>query len=261
MSAFTNTPVGDPAAEETSAEIAIAAVPAPADDEKPDWQDLTKEDIERAAEEASEALRRRVLEELEGRFGRSFAIRQILAEIGDGTVRMIARDDAEPSVPFSVRVDPEGNIGEDYVRNLAVRTLCRVMEDTFPEAAACAAVLDDGTLQETDTSLTLSGYLCESGERRVLLRMIFPQGAAPDCALLLSAAEEASRFHDADIALRVWLIPAETFAALRELFHSLPSVSETIIGRHAPAASFSAMIRDGRSSLSAEEAAGLLEVH
>lgn len=205
---------------------------------------VTKEDVQQALQTAYEELTERVCGLLERRYGRSAAVRRLISDPGSMRLRLVLQARGEPAVCFTAEEDGQGEIRETYVRALCLSELTARIEADLPGTAANAAFPEDSA-PETDAGLTLPAYLRGHGVRRILVRLIAAEGAAPERDAVLAAIQQLSRELGVDIAVHYFVLPGEGFPQCREQFRELPSVSSAAIRRHRPVGRFSALVENG----------------
>lgn len=214
--------------------------------------------MEEKIRESIQELIDQVCRQLNERYERQFAVSSVNASAGADSLQLILYQQEEPDVCFTAWTDSSGELRDTYVPNLVLRDLQRAVEAAL-SGTIVNAVLPWVEGQETDTGLSLAEYLRKHENHRILVRLLIQKECRPEGNSLASVLQDASRFFDTDLVVQVYVMEGDGYSRAKQMFTSLPTVSDTLLEQLEPLIHFAFYIKGGVSTTKTEEIAHLLE--
>jgi len=219
-----------------------------ADDQKElDQKELTLGDIEQKWKETGSRIEETVLACLKEQYQREFEITRTAVSPGEMLVRLYARRTDAEELPFLVHMDAEGMITDQYVRRLVLSPLCHEAEKRFPGIRMTAAILEDPSVPEYDTSLTLFEYLRKHEVDRIVADVIIDEESGAAAEAMLPFFEEESCSLGAELVVDFRILQTEKYERAARMFSITPEVSDAFLAHFDPLKLYAGVIREGKS--------------
>ena len=235
-----------PEQNENTREIPAKSGLSPEDEQLPEKQaGFSPEDLA----ELLRLLKARAAQALEDKYGEPFTVAAIGDMFGRDRAKVFAHPNGEEALVFTALVYFDGSVKDDYPAGLHLFKTEKALAERLEAAgfrSAVNCVFPAFITDERDTGLSLGDFAEKHGIDRMLCRLIFPSGT--EAGNVLPVLEEFSGTLPADLMINGFTLEEDEFKKCREVFSSVPSVSEDSIREHNPTAYFRLFVSKGKGT-------------